>query len=562
LLANVGNESRYNANLTLNYNTGKMNVFGSYGFRQNNAARTSSGYRIHYDSLQNIINIYESSSSAEGRPFSHLGNFGMDYQLNENNKLELAGNVNFQDMCRTQNTLSTWKDEDLNITSQYTTLAINDELEVEWEASAVFTHQFREEGHELQFEFNFTGYDETEDNHYTETYSVPPGFVDLSHILVKKGGPQANVYAEYTLPIGEETELEAGYVGEFFKDNVSYFGEYYDDNSNEWIKDVVKSNDFVFRQDIHALYGTLSHSFDKFSFMAGLRAEQALITSHLITIDSLVPNNYFRVYPTLHLSYDLSDEQQLQLNYSHRVRRPDSDEMNPFPEYSDPRNMEAGNPLLKPEQIHSIEFGYQLKKELFTIQPSVYYRYTYDAFTQIFTIASDTVLLRTEANLSKNQSLGGEFIATLNAGKFMTLNLSTNGYYNVLDASNLGYSANKSAFAWDSKLGANINITSTTLLQIYGYFHSKRLTAQGWYDPSYYANIGLRQDLFKNRASLIFTVSDVFNSLKSSGTIDTPYLYQESTQKRVSQILYLGFTYRFGKSSKNKAEDLKFDNNI
>jgi outer membrane receptor protein involved in Fe transport len=487
---------------------------------------------------------------------------GLDYQFDKNNKIELSGNINVQDMHRTQNTLSTWKNKDLNITSQYNTLAINDEPEMEWEASTVYSHQFQKEGHELQFEFNITGYDETEDNHYTEAYTVPPGYVNLSHILVKKGGPLANVYAEYTLPLGEETELQAGYVGEFFKDNVSYFGEYYDNNSNEWIKDVAKSNDFVFRQDIHALYGTLSHSFDKFSFMAGLRAEQALITSHLITLDSLVPNNYFRVYPTLHLSYDLSDEQQLQLNYSHRVRRPDSDEMNPFPEYSDPRNMEAGNPLLKPEQIHSIEFGYQLKKELFTIQPTLFYRYTYDAFTQIFTSVNDTVLLRTEANLSQNQSLGGEIVTTLNAGKFLTINLSANGYYNVIDASNLGYSANKSAFAWDSKLGANINITGSTLLQIYGYFRSKRLTAQGWYDPSYYANLGLRQDLFKNKASLIFTVSDVFNSLKSSGVIDTPSLYQKSSQKRVSQIVYLGFTYHFGKSTKKQAGDLKFENSI
>ena len=561
-MANVGNDSRFNTNLTLNYNTGKMNIFGSYGFRRNYSSHTSESYRINRDSMLNIVNILESTSNSQARPYSHLGNFGIDYQMNKNNKLELAGDINVQDMHRTQSSLSTWKDEDLNIIRQYTTSTTNDEPEMEWEASAVYIHQFNEEGHELQFEFNISDYDETEDNRYKESYTVPSGNVDLTKMLIKKGGPTTNVYAEYTLPIGDETELEAGYVGEFFTDNISYLGHYYDANSNEWIKDVTKSNDFIFRQDIHALYGTLAHSFEKFSFMAGLRAEQALITSHLMTLDSLVPNNYFRVYPTLHLAYDINDEQQFQLNYSHRVRRPDSDEMNPFPEYSDPRNMEAGNPHLKPEQIHSIEFGYQLKKELFTIQPSLYYRYTYDAFTQIYTIVNDSVLLRTEANLSKNQSLGGEFIATLNAGKLMTLNWSTNAYYNVINASNLGYSANKSAFAWNSKIGANINITNSTMLQLYGYFRSKRLTAQGSYDASYYTNMGLRQNLFKNKASLVFTVSDVFNTLKSSGLIDTPILYQKWTRKRISQIVYLGFTYRFGKSEKNKTEDLKYDNSI
>ena len=165
--------------------------------------------------------------------------------------------------------------------------------------------------------------------------------------------------------------------------------------------------------------------------------------------------------------------------------------------------MEAGNPNLKPEQIHSIEFGYQLKKESFSIQPTVYYRYTYDAFAQIFKYVNDSVLLRNAENLAQDQSMGMEFIATLNAGKFMTLNLSTNGYYHVIDASNLGYSANKSAFAFDTKLGANFNITPTTLFQLYGYHRSARLTAQGRYNPVFYANMGLRQDLFKSKASLI-----------------------------------------------------------
>ena len=128
------------------------------------------------------------------------------------------------------------------------------------------------------------------------------------------------------MPLGEETELEAGYVGEYFKDNISYFGESYDQNSGNWVTDLEKSNDFVFHQNIHALYTTLSHSFEHLSFMAGLRAEQAFITSDLLTLDSVVPNNYFKVYPTLHLAYDVDDEQQFQLNYSHRVRRPDSDE--------------------------------------------------------------------------------------------------------------------------------------------------------------------------------------------------------------------------------------------
>ncbi len=562
ILANAGNQDRYNANITVNYNTGKMNIFGSYGFRQNNSPRTGLDSRINRDSLLNIINLYDSRSSSASKPVSHTGNFGFEFQFNENNKLEISGNMNFQDVSLTQNTLSTWKNAETTVTSEYNTQRTNQEKDLEWETSARFLHQFEKEGHELQFELNCTGYDESEDSHFTEDYSFPQVKEDLSHILIKKGGPQAEFYIEYTLPINEETELEAGYVGEFFKDNINYLGENYNGASNRWFKDLSKSNDFIFHQNTHAIYSTFSHSFDKLSFMAGLRAEQVNILSNLITLDSIVPNNYFRLYPTLHLTYDLDEFRQFQINYSHRVRRPDSDEMNPFPEYSDPRNMETGNPHVKPEQIHSIEAGYQLKKEKFSIQPTLYYRYKYDAFTEIQKYVNDTVLLTTFENLSRDQSLGMEFITSLNAARFISLNLSTNGYYHVIDASNLGYSDRKSTFSLNSKLGANINITHSTLMQVYAYHRTSVLSAQGRTNPVFYVNMGLRQDLFKNKASVLLTVSDVFNTLKSNSIIDTPRLYEKRIRGRVSQIVYFGFTYRFGKSEKKKQEDLKFDDTI
>ena len=78
---------------------------------------------------------------------------------------------------------------------------------MEWETSAAFTHKFKKEDHEINFELNVTGYDETEDNHFTELYTVPTGNESLSRILIKKGGPQAEFYAEYTLPINAITSI-------------------------------------------------------------------------------------------------------------------------------------------------------------------------------------------------------------------------------------------------------------------------------------------------------------------------------------------------------------------
>jgi hypothetical protein len=84
------------------------------------------------------------------------------------------------------------------------------------------------------------------------------------------------------------------------------------------------------------LYATYQKSFEKFGYSVGLRGESAFTKGYLVTLDSFVSNEYFKIYPTLHLSYQLKENKELQLNYSKRVNRPEGDELNPFPEYQDP----------------------------------------------------------------------------------------------------------------------------------------------------------------------------------------------------------------------------------
>ncbi|MDD4226901.1 MAG: TonB-dependent receptor [Mariniphaga sp.] len=562
ILANAGNGNRYSTSLSLNYNTGKLNIYGNYGLRQYNSNRLYTDYRISRDSLLEIKNIYNSNSDYSSEPVSHIINLGVEYQVNDKNKFEISGNTGFDSGHRLQNTFSSWMDSRGTVTSEYITNRIKDESEMEWEINTLFEHLFKKEGHVLQFELNLSAYDETEDNHYTDNYTIPVKQETLSRVLIKKRGPKAEFYAEYTLPVNETTDFEAGYVLDVFKDKLLYLGEDFDNNLNLWLKDLNKSNEFICTQNIHALYTTFSHSFDRFSFLAGLRAEQALINSNLITLDSIVPNNYFKLYPTIHLAYELGDNQELQLNYSKRVKRPDSDELNPFPEYSDPRNMESGNPLVKPEQIHSLEFGCHLRKEKYSIIPTVYYRYKYDAFTEIRTYVNDTILLTSFTNLSTSQAIGTELIVSANLVRIANINISGNGYYSIIDASNIGYSNNKTAFSWDTKVNANINLTKSILCQLNGFYRSKRISAQGTSDPSYHVNLGFRQELMSNKASLILTVSDVFNSLDRVYYIDTPELYQKSTRKRDSRIIYFGFTYNFGKTAKKDKQELDFDDTL
>src|SRR5258708_6105788 len=132
----------------------------------------------------------------------------------------------------------------------------------------------------------------------------------------------------------------------------------------------------------------------------------------------------FQQPASLHLSSNLTDTSQLQLNYSHRVRRPESDDLNPFPEYQDPFNLRAGNPKLRPEETHSIETGYQYRKDDTTYLAAVYFRDTYHAFTTVTRYIDSVTLLTTHENLATNRSGGLELSATTMIGPRVSLNFS------------------------------------------------------------------------------------------------------------------------------------------
>jgi hypothetical protein len=96
------------------------------------------------------------------------------------------------------------------------------------------------------------------------------------------------------------------------------------------------------------------------------------------------------------------------------------------------------------------------------------------------------------------------------------------------------------------------------LFQFNSQYRSKALTAQGMRKPTWVINLGLRQDLWKKKFSLIMTVSDLFNSQAWRSTVETPELVQSSMRKRDGRVIYLGFVYNFGTNGK-KTKDAKFE---
>nr|MBA4139642.1 outer membrane beta-barrel protein [Segetibacter sp.] len=326
ILANAGTQDRYNGTVSLNYKPGKLNLFGNYSIRKDRRIRLSDIKRIYLDKYQSDSSYYYQNNQSLARPLSHVATFGVDYNFSERNSFGMSGNYVSRKQVRHDVVNNLFYNKNGTLTHSYDRLRYDPEYEIEQDATVYWQHNFQKEDHELRIEFNASGSDEQEDNHYTNLYRFPAGYSLKDNTLIIQGEHQQQVAIDYTNPISEDSKIEAGYLGSFAQLDQNFYGEMYDTTQKKFLKDMVKSNRFLYNEYVHAFYVTYEHSFKKFSYAAGLRAEQANINGNLVTRDSLIENDYTKVYPTLHLAYKLNSA-ELQLNYSKRVNRPDGDEL-------------------------------------------------------------------------------------------------------------------------------------------------------------------------------------------------------------------------------------------
>lgn len=555
---NAGNNNRYNGDMSINYNPGKLNLFGNLSLRKDNRNEFSSDVRTHYDLAGKASSYYFNESGNHVKLYSNSLTIGVDYKLDDKNSFSLAGDYYNRDDNGSNLASYSLSDKNKVTTGRNVRVSSNDEFEREYGLMASFEHKFPGEDHKLLTQFGIYISPRQEDNHNTNSYRIPNTTTSHDNALLKTDSYYNQLEIQYSNALTENASFEAGYMGEFNKNDMDFYREYFDPLSNKFVADKSKTNHFICNENIHAAYATYSNSIGNFGLLGGVRLEGSYIKANLVSTGKIIKNEYYNIYPTVHLSYELSDMLQFQLSYSKRANRPEGDNLNPFPNYQDPRNVRAGNPNLKPEFTHSLEFGMQWNNKWFTLIPSVFYRNSYNAITFVTKAINDSTLLTTQENLSKDQAAGFELVVS-GGYDFFTLNMSTMAFFEKIDATNLGYGNDKSTTTWSGNISCNFNLSETFVVQLNSNYRSKRLTPQGESNPAFEVNMGIRKDVFDNKLTLIMTVSDLFKTLTRKSMIETSLLHQNTYGFNDSRTIYFGITYHLGQTSK-KEKDLQYDN--
>ena len=550
LIGNIGNEKKYNASLILSYGSKALSTSLSYSLRHPSGTNIFSDERINKDSVSGQkVSFYKEDGSSLTKPLGHVFDAGIVFQPDDENILEITGHYLSQNSDHQGSSDISLIDDEGQYEYKLKSNSTNDEYEREGEGGISYSHNFGgNENHSLTLEGAYSGYDEAENQNFYDIYSIPANETSQQNIYVNKTGHQYELIAEYALPLNDVSDIEVGYLGEFVNDNIYY------DTEN-------LPNRFIFDQNVNSGYAIYSRDIGNFNLELGVRGEQTDVKSHLVEpIDSLIPNDYFNFFPSIRLAYEIDQFQNIGLSYGKRINRPEADMLNPYPEYIDPRNAVSGNPLLKPEEIHSLELSYQNVGEQFTFTQTLFYRYKNNAFTDIANVYNDSVVVVTTENLA-DQKLGG--IEAIFSGKltdWWDFDLSASIYNDEINGSNLGYSNNKSSISGLIDFYSLFRITRKTLLfQINFSYLAPVLTPQGRKKEIFFLNAGIKQLLFSDQLSITFTVSDILHTYKEIWDLDTPQLIQNTQLYRNEPVIYFGFSWRFGEAYQGDEKKLEFE---
>lgn len=570
-------------NISLNYTTEKYNLFfnADAGLRQRGNKGTSD---IEYlDNNHNPISHYDIEQY--GLNPNRMGSvkFGGEYFFNEKNSLLLSYQLRGGIRERNNNTFA--HDVLFNDSMQYNQTTQSENKNINHSFNLLYTKKFDRKDEELTFDATFStrhvNGEGTQEQLYANTIANYDNY--YMRLSETENRHQAlNIKANWLRPLDvffgrEGWRLETGYEGRMdWPDQRADYTRvtYLPSNDLDTAYDALSSTHFNYSQQVHAIYATLGGNLnDKFSLQAGLRGEYSAIYGEDINHPTTDPidKSYWQIYPTLHLSYKITDMQSMQLSYSRRVRRPHFWDLNPYLDIREGNQMSFGNPNLDPEYTNAIELSYNLGIKKINIFTSLYYRQTNNMITHYgFIWCQDSVAryawwepynpeydgyrASTGLNLSTGYNYGMEFIFDWQIAKWWKINISLNLYKSHIAGTDLLYNQSSESLQASGKFSSFMNLQNDWTIQFSGQYWAPWSDLQTRMNPGYWVDLAVKKDVFSKRGSINLRVSDVFCTGGWGHTTESDTFNRIVSIRRLSPTVTLGFSWKINNGLKQKPQ--------
>ncbi|HBF87718.1 MAG TPA: hypothetical protein DDX39_03665 [Bacteroidales bacterium] len=551
-----GTWKKYGGSANFNLRHKKTNYFITVDYNKNPSNMTAGEDRTNFLS-DTVLNLEERSKRVETRRPWKI-NSGIDYYMNEKNTLSISGTYGGFGYFRDFNTkyysyTEPVSEEGFILSDNYFSVD-----GIYYSGNLNFQHKFNENGHNLDasitlWQWNGNQFEDSHQQFADENWNP----IDQS-ILIRTNTESIRnnfkITVDYVYPF-KKSKFEVGANAHLNPGTTEYIFENYDETTETWINNEEFSNDMFFKQNIFAGYSTFSSEFKGFSYQLGLRLEYTDRLIHQKTTDEKFMVDLFNYYPTIHISKQLKENQQIQASYSRRINRPEPWELNPFPNYSDSYNSSKGNPYLRPEDTDAMELNYykRIKKGFFSV--GLYYRINHDTRVMNIQIDENNCLYLIAENIDRTSAYGSELMLNYDVKKWLNMNLSGNAYQYEMYGSLSERNVNQKSFNWDSRFVATVKLPKDIRFQINGFYSSPSVEAIGKMEASYSVGASFHKDFLEKKASIAVSINDIFGTQNYITHSKTEYYDSHIWFKGESQVVRLTLIYKINNYQRRQQQN-------
>ncbi|MEO6316499.1 MAG: TonB-dependent receptor [Chitinophagaceae bacterium] len=574
LRAGVDKRGAINGGGDFNVRQNKINVSASLMANQMKNRTSGTTDRLNLqDTPQTTINQQNANKTNGGFMF---GKLGLDYFVTNKTTLSVTG-FKVHGEFKPYETINIATDSLYNggkISAKSDRIS-NSKREFNSQGIALaMKHLFAKPGEEITADLNYySGKNANVSDYATHYFANTSGAIaasELQRVLGSGFDKNLVVQTDYTKPIGPKTKIEAG-VRAALRSRTNNNNTYLFDVSNNPVLIPSATSNYKNTDNVYAGYVTYSSALKDFSYKLGLRAESSSYAGDLTNTGEKFKNKYpVSLFPSVFLTQQLKDKQQLQLSYSRRINRPNFFQLIPFIDYTDKLNISKGNPGLVPEFTQSLELSY-LKTFAGnnTLLGSVYYKQTNNLITryldkELNPLTGTEDLINTYINANSSYSAGVEVTAQQYLTKWWDISTNVNVYNSQIKTDSNSQAA---LWSWFAKFNSNFKLPSDFTVQLTATYQSKtnlpintnqgfggpafgqaQSSSQGYISASWGIDLAVKKTFLKSKAlSATLSISDIFRTRVSNQYSYSEYFVQNYNRLRDPQMIRLNLAYRFGK---------------
>jgi outer membrane receptor protein involved in Fe transport len=601
LRTNIDSRAKLGFGGDVNVRQNKINVFASANINQRKSIGEGTTTRNTLGGRPN--NSMQQDKSTMNGVFG-FGRLGFDYFIDNRNTLTLTQSFMKANMDpNSRSSIYTDTTSNGSYDNLQDRLTNSDNHFRNTSSQLSFKHNFPKAGHEWTVDATYNkGKNENDALITSDYYDLPSGIFNRTYQQQQLGsGDNKNliVQTDYSNPLSATSKLEIGARASIRTANSAT--DYFVVDANGFKLPITAQNIVYGSNDrVYAAYATFTNKYKNFGYQVGMRAESSTYEGELTDKGQTFNTNYpISLFPSLFLSQKVTDNSDLQLNYSRRINRPGFWQLFPFVDISDSLNISHGNPALQPEFTNSIELSYSKTfKNRDNLIASVYFKNTNNLITRYlvpeYVQAYDSIMpVSTYINANNSYVTGLELIGRNKITKFWDLTTNLNLFTSKIDLKN---APDPDQFlSYFIKINNTIRLPKNFSLQLSGDYQSKTISApggngggmgggrggygggmggmygggmsaaQGYIRPYFGVDAAIRYDFLKEkRASASLSISDIFRTRKYDAHTESTFFIQDSQRWRDPQVVRLNLSWRFGKFDANlfKRKDTKAEGNM